>query len=288
MAEASNAMKQDVFLLGKLAEAGGANIKEPVTWLPPHQEKVLVTDRGRPRLAKTMHVTPDCIQAELLKNKCGSDIKDEALEAKRKYYREWERIPSIKSTGEFHHMKDHPIMVHETAKILTESARRGLQRWQVDGPEKSPSDAAHATRALRHISEAVARIPKYTKHFGSSSDGQRRPADTVNQLHEYSHVAPRGSRTLLHGPYATVDRQLVHSGSAPAMLAPLVTDEEIENIRKPGGYVVRLMDYESVAKLKNRERNQCSKLSMAGGAADWTTTANSLGRKCWNQDMPKL
>jgi len=284
MNEASNAEKRDVAMLWKLAAGGGCSSSQPVSWLPVHQERVIVTGRGRPRLAKTMHVTPDCIQSDLLRNSCGSDIKDEALEAKRKLYREWAPVPTVESTGDFHRLKEQPIMTHATAQVLSESAKRALQRWQVDGPDKSPIEAANAMRALRNISEAVARIPKFTKHFG----GERRPSDIHGHMHEYSAVAPRGSRTLLHGPYAIADRQLVHSSSAPAMLRPLVGEDELEKIQTPGGYVVNLMDYEPVAKLKNRERNQRSKLSMNGGASDWTTTAAKYGHRCRLKDQPKV
>jgi len=65
---------------------------------------------------------------------------------------------------------------------------------------------------------------------------------------------------------------LQHSGSAPALPRPFYDPIEISNVSKPGGYRVGLQDKEHIAMLKNKTRNQNSKLPLMGGSCDWVTS----------------
>merc|ERR1712125_16290 len=98
------------------------------------------------RVASKPQVTADRVQADL-------------LQKKREWFKDWAPVPSVDSVGDFFHLKDNPVQAHPISQVLSESARRGLQRWQVAGPEQGLGTAANAMRSLRKIHDAVARVP---------------------------------------------------------------------------------------------------------------------------------
>jgi hypothetical protein len=278
ISEARASEKRDVVKLAQLAAKGGNESTHPPSWLPAHQDPVFVNDRGRVRLAKTIPVTADRIQSDMLKNRHGSDAKDTHLEKKRQWFKEWAPIPSINSVGDFFHLKANPVYTESIAQVLSESAKRGLARWQVDGPEQNDSTAANAMRSLRSIADAVARIPRYREHARDQMAGATGRSDL---LHEYSTMAPRGSRSLMSQPYAIPDRQVHVSKSNPNLPRPFTEQAEIDKISRPGGYVVNLHDREPLQMLKNRERNQSSKIAK-GGAAQWNPSSSVIGMHSTN------
>jgi hypothetical protein len=272
--EARDCEKREVVKLAELAMSGGSEAKVPVSWLPGPQEPVIANDRGRVRALSQSQITPDRVQADLLKNRHGSDVKDVALEKRRRFFRSWAPVPSIDSVGDFFHLKDNPVQANAVSQVLSENARRGLARWQVHGPEQSMGSAANAMRSLRSVYDAVQRIPRYKEHLREQVPGGQGCREL---MHDYSMLAPRGSRTLLHAPYAMPDRRKVHSTSAPGLLKPLVESHEIERISRPGGFVVSLNDMEALAALKNRESNMASKIPFSGGSQDYSATSKQYG-----------
>jgi len=272
--EARTQEKRDMVKLGEIAASGGNGITHPISWLPEHQERTVMNDAGRQRLAKSIPVTADRIQHDLHKNKCGGDAKDMHLEKRRQWFKNQDQVPNVNSMGDFFHLKDNPVYHNEVSQVLTESAKRALARWQVDGPEKGAGTSANVMRSLRSITDAVARIPRYNDHVRNQPSG---PHGRKDILYDYSYARPHGGGTLLNAPYSIPDKQLHHSTSAPATLRPLIDPEAVDKVTRPGGYVVNLMDREQLAALKNRQRNKSTKIAMGGGCANYTTTAKAIG-----------
>merc|ERR1719436_854714 len=154
-------------------------------------------------------------------------------------------------------------------QVLTEDARRKLQRWQLHGPEQDPEGAGRAMRSLRNISNAVASLPKYTDL--TATQGTQSCRDS---LFEYSKVAPKGARSLRNTD--PPPRMLSFSNSAPTIYRPFIEPDEIDKVTKPGGFVVALHDHPPLARMKNRERAIKSKIPLSGGKCDWSTTADAM------------
>jgi len=272
--EASTSEKRDVVKLAELSASGGSGVKHPQSWLQAPQQATATNDRGRTRIAGAQQISGDRLQHDLLKNKCGFDKRDPHKEKRRQFFQSWTDIPSVDSVGDFFHLKDNPVQANPIASVLTESARRGLQRWQISGPEQGMGTAANAMRALRSVHDAVKRIPQYKEHLREQRPGAQGARDL---LHDYGTICPRGSRTLMGGPYARPDRYLVHSSSSPAILKPIVGPDMVEKISLPGGYVVALNDVVPLATLKNRERNNSSNVGSVGGSQEYSTSSNAVG-----------
>eukprot|EP00927_Polykrikos_kofoidii_P061836 TRINITY_DN56664_c0_g1_i1.p1 TRINITY_DN56664_c0_g1~~TRINITY_DN56664_c0_g1_i1.p1 ORF type:complete len:341 (-),score=44.74 TRINITY_DN56664_c0_g1_i1:216-1238(-) len=279
MREARASDKRDVVKLAELAAGGGSEVTHPISWLPPTQEKAVVNDRGRVRLAKTIPVTGDRVQSDLLKNRHGADVRDVALDKKRRFFANWAPVPSVNSVGDFFHLKDNPVATNPVAQILTESAKRGLHRWQVEGPEQSGGTSANVMKALRSLHGAVNRMPRYNEHV---LDERLRSEGCRERLHDFAMSDAKINRSLMPVPYGRPDRYLHHSSSAPATLRPLIEPSEIGAIYRPGGYVVGLSDREPVQMLKNKERNQSSKIPFQGGSADFATSSTLVGQGHWD------
>eukprot|EP00927_Polykrikos_kofoidii_P054500 TRINITY_DN48910_c0_g1_i1.p1 TRINITY_DN48910_c0_g1~~TRINITY_DN48910_c0_g1_i1.p1 ORF type:complete len:341 (-),score=40.37 TRINITY_DN48910_c0_g1_i1:160-1182(-) len=277
--QAGASEKRDMVKLAELAARGGSEITHPISWLPPTGGHVVVNDRGRPRLANTIPVTGDRVQSDLAKNRHGADMRDVALEKKRRFFSNWAPVPSVDSVGDFFHLKDNPVATNAVAQVLTESAKRGLQRWQVQGPEQSGGTSANVMKSLRSLHDAVNRIPRYREHV---LDERLRGQGCKDILHDYAMSQPVRTRSLVPAPYGRPDRHLHHSSSAPATLRPLIEPSEIDSIYRPGGYVVGLSDREPVQNLKNKERNQASKIPFQGGSADFATSSTVIGQGHWD------
>lgn len=237
-------------------------------------DRMITNAKGRPMLANTVNISGDRLQADLNRNRHGADQKDEALHRKRQFFSEYARVPSTNSVADFFKLDNSPILKDGSMAMLTENARRGLQRWQVRGPERNPEVSAAVMRSLRSLHSAVAALPKYAEH-SHYADLSGQPV--TDSLHDYATVVPKGHRILR--PKPVLDRSLKYSSSAPTLPGRLVTRSEAEAVTRPGGFIVKLMDYEPMQFLKNRQRNKSSKIPMQGGTADWQTAAQTIGQQ---------
>eukprot|EP00929_Paragymnodinium_shiwhaense_P052942 TRINITY_DN26505_c0_g1_i1.p1 TRINITY_DN26505_c0_g1~~TRINITY_DN26505_c0_g1_i1.p1 ORF type:complete len:341 (+),score=64.44 TRINITY_DN26505_c0_g1_i1:110-1132(+) len=274
--EARTQEKRDVVKLAELARQGGNCANCPPAWLPPPQEPVIKNEHGRVRMVKTVPVTADRVQSDLQKARSGSEQRSTALAKKRNWCRDWAPIPNINTVGDFYHLRDHGLYQNECAQVLSESAKRALYRWQIEGPEKHMGISANVMRSMRSLADAVARIPRYTQVQNRQSSGYGRR----DLLYEYGQEVPASNviqpRTLMPAPYAIPDRTLVHSSSAPATLRPIIDPADIARIKQPGGQVVDLMDREPLAMLKNRQRNNTSSVG-GGGSTEYALSSHKVG-----------
>jgi hypothetical protein len=68
------------------------------------------------------------------------------------------------------------------------------------------------------------------------------------------------------------------SRSMPTIPPSYLTEAEIGNVKRPGGYVCSLMDCEPLQMKKNKQRNITTKI-VQGGATSWTTSYNAMCSK---------
>mmetsp|Transcript_87158 Transcript_87158/g.219453 ORF Transcript_87158/g.219453 Transcript_87158/m.219453 type:complete len:323 (-) Transcript_87158:67-1035(-) len=263
--------KRDIVKLSQTLAATEAEMADQRTGFAAASEPLLVNRNGRVRLAKSVPCTADRAQNDLLRNRHGTDQRDVALHAKRKFFfNDFAPVPSTGSIADFHRLSDVSLATDATTRVLTEEARRRLQLWQIRGPERDRQAAAQVMRSLRTVSEAVAALPTYSEHSRSRVPGSVACTDS---MYEYARLAPKGGKGFRSG---SVPHQLQPVRSAPLLLPepvePLISTDEIENVTKPGGDVVGLFDVTSLQTMKNKERGSRSKIAIAGGKRDWTTT----------------
>lgn len=258
----------------KLAEAAvGTNgiAPDPTSTHAAMMEPVQQNSKGRAKLCKAVHVTADRAQVDMVRNRCGADQRDVELVKKRRAFNEFAPVHNRDSVSDYYRLNAVPIVKEDSAKVLTEDARRGLVRWQVRAPEQDRETTAQVMSSLRSLSSSVSSLPTYTEHtrFRADPDGSA----TTSALHDFAaySVAKRRSHVLGRAG------GLTHSRSAPAgTFIPLPTSvidpKEVSNIQRPGGYVVGLNDIEPIQMRKNKQRNISSKIPLMGGNRDWSTT----------------
>eukprot|EP00933_Yihiella_yeosuensis_P025603 TRINITY_DN1984_c0_g1_i1.p1 TRINITY_DN1984_c0_g1~~TRINITY_DN1984_c0_g1_i1.p1 ORF type:complete len:303 (+),score=49.95 TRINITY_DN1984_c0_g1_i1:47-955(+) len=258
---ASSGAKRDMVQLASLAK-GTDKDKRPVYG-------VVQNPMGRCRSGNIIPMTADRMQADLLKLSCGSDSRCPIKEEKRQYLARYSSVPSTTSVSDFTRLQTMPVRGEEFVKVLTEQARGQLERWQVKGPEHNPNASAEMMRSLRSISTAVDSLQTYPQHIAHRKPGTKACSES---LYAYSVAVPKGHRTL--GPSALP--RLSHSSSAPANFKPFLESQELENIDKPGGYVVGLQDKVPIQKIKNLKRGSQSKINQFGGAIEYGTTYSAM------------
>lgn len=269
MKSAGTEAKRDMVSLARHASGVGTEYDDPVLAFKASQEPAVVNSNGRPRLMKAVHVTADRAQHDMIRNRCHSDQKDAALHEKRRFFSNFHPIPTRDTVADFYRLGEVPVAKDPTMQVLTEHARRKLHNWQVRGPEQNRESSAQVMRSLRSISKAVDRLPTYAEHIVSQPQGLD---DMNSSLHEYSKVIPKGHRS-----FKAPTVPLRHSSSSPAVLQPLIDPEELSAIGRPGGYLVNHADSAPLQMMKNKERAVKSKLPMAGGRRDWSTSAQVVG-----------
>mmetsp|Transcript_75486 Transcript_75486/g.233524 ORF Transcript_75486/g.233524 Transcript_75486/m.233524 type:complete len:274 (+) Transcript_75486:200-1021(+) len=245
---------------------------DPAATFKASREPAHFNSNGRPKLMKAVHVTADRVQHDMLRNKSRGDQKDEALHEKRRFVSSYSAVPSRDTVSDYHRLSEVPIARDPTMQVLTEHARRKLHNWQVRGPEQSRECAAQVMRSLRSLTKAIERLPTYAEH---SAHQQTSCGDACTaSLHDYSKVVPKGHRLF---KAATVPLQ--HSRSSPAVVQPLplIDPEELDALNRPGGYLVNHADSAPLQMLKNKDRAVKSKIPIAGGRRDWSTSAQVVG-----------
>jgi len=269
MESASVGMKRDMVQLGNVVKSAGERPAKA-----PAAMQVIQNPMGRQRSANVIPMTADRAQADLLRNRSGSDVTDVALQAERKYFDRYSRVPSVGSVADYHRLSNAPVHLEPSTKVLTDLARARLQQWQVHGPEANHHVSAEIMRSLRSIATAVDRLPSYADHRRFAMPGKQGLRDS---LHEYSKTSSMTGVRILKEPVA--QSRMPHSSSAPAILRPVVTDEDISAITRPGGYVVKLLDQTPLQMLKNKSRAAQSQVQMSGQACDWKTTYRVMASK---------
>eukprot|EP00441_Pelagodinium_beii_P023499 CAMPEP_0197657120 /NCGR_PEP_ID=MMETSP1338-20131121/44436_1 /TAXON_ID=43686 ORGANISM="Pelagodinium beii, Strain RCC1491" /NCGR_SAMPLE_ID=MMETSP1338 /ASSEMBLY_ACC=CAM_ASM_000754 /LENGTH=312 /DNA_ID=CAMNT_0043233425 /DNA_START=125 /DNA_END=1063 /DNA_ORIENTATION=- len=264
MESATIGMKRDMVQLAKMVKSAG---ERPVQ-APVAMTQVIAIPSGRQRAANVVPVSADRAQADLLRNRSGSDARDVALQAERQYCDRYARIPSTGSVADFYRLKNAPVQMEPSTKVLTDLARARLQQWQVHGPEADHHVSAEIMRSLRSIASAVERLPTYADHRISAQPTQQGLRDS---LYEYSKTTSMTGSRILKEKVAK-GRVMAHSSSAPAVFRPVVSEEDVSAITRPGGYVVKLMDQTPLQMLKNKSRSAQSQVQMTGGGSDWKTT----------------
>jgi len=274
LASARIEAKRDIVKLSQTLAATEAEMADQRTGFAAASEPLLLNRNGRARLAKSVPCTADRAQSDLLKNRHGTDQRDGGLQAKRKFFfNDFAPVPSVSSVADFHRLADVSLATDATTRVLTEEARRRLQLWQVRGPERDRQSAGQVMRSLRTVSDAVAALPTYAEHSRSRAPGT---VACTASMYEYSRMAPKGAKGFKSG---TVPHQLQPVRSAPLLLPPSepwIAPDEMENVAKPGGDVVGLFDVTPLQTMKNRERGGRSKIAIAGGKRDWTTTYGTM------------
>jgi hypothetical protein len=236
------------------------------------QQPVQQNTKGRHRLGEAVHVTADRQQHELTKIRSGADQSDLSLVRKRKFLREYASTPSIESVSEFYRLSDKPVANEESAKVLTEEARRGLTRWQIRGPERNREETAQIMQSLRSIGDSVKSMPSWHDQLRARDMGE----SVGNSLHTDASVRTAARHGLYQRNMPTYQSGRHLSRSCPTIPPSYLSHDELKNVGRPGGYVVDLMDCEPLQMKKNRQRNITSKI-VAGGATSWTT---SYGLMC--------
>jgi len=262
--------KKDVVKMERQLAAFEREAAEPRKAYGMSQERVIKTEQGREKLACKVQVTADRQQHDLLRNRCGSDAKDRSLEAKRQFVKNFAPIPNQDSVHQMFCLQDMPLGSSDAVKVLTEEARRRLGAWQVRGPERNKEATACVMRALRAINQAVAGMPTYRQHMMQQYPGGQGCTDSLN---DYAYVAPRSlhrhSRSLpsVGQPNAT----LSHSLSCPTVFKPYIDPQEVEDVKKPGGFIIDMFKDEiPMHFVKNRERGM--RRIHLGSPTDWSTT----------------
>jgi len=263
--------KKDVANLEKQLVAAERDAADARKAYVMSQEKLVSTQQGRPRLASAVQVTADRQQADLLRNRCGSDAKDRFREAKRQFARDFAPIPNQDSVHQQYCLQDMPLGTSDVVKVLTEDTRRRLSAWQVRGPERNKEASACVMRALRAINQAVEGMPTYQKHAAHQYSG-----GIHDSLTDYSYIKPRSlhrhSRNLPNTmqPNGTLSRSL----SCPVSLPRYIDPQEFQKVSNPGGDIIDWVGDEVIIQgAKNRERSIRHKLkSTFLGPTDWTST----------------
>lgn len=271
METASNRMKRDMVLLGRVVKETDHPGKNPHLLADVGKIQVIQNPAGRHREANVIPVTADRIQADLLRNRSGTQQRDVGRVKERRYMARYHSIPSTSSVADFFQLSQTPIHLDPTMKVLTDRVRAKLQQWQVLGPEQQPHTAAEVIRGLRTLAAACERMPTYAD-YAASLDPEQAPHE---RLFGYSQAVPRGRRTLKAVPRMS---KTPLTSSAPAILRPFLDPAEIEAIARPGGTAVQLSDKEPLQRLKNVARASQSQVQMSMGRADWTTTSSAMAK----------
>lgn len=271
METASNRTKRDMVLLGRVVKETDHPGKNPHLLADVGKIQVIQNPAGRHREANVIPVTADRIQADLLRNRSGTQQRDVGRVKERRYMARYHSIPSTSSVADFFQLSQTPIHLDPTMKVLTDRVRAKLQQWQVLGPEQQPHTAAEVIRGLRTLAAACERMPTYAD-YAASLDPEQAPHE---RLFGYSQAVPRGRRTLKAVPRMS---KTPLTSSAPAILRPFLDPAEIEAIARPGGTAVQLSDKEPLQRLKNVARASQSQVQMSMGRADWTTTSSAMAK----------
>jgi len=239
------------------------------------QQPVQLNPQGRHRVSDAVHVTADRQQADLTKLRCGGDQRDKELVRKRKFIRDFAPIPSADSVSDFYRLSDVPVAAEPGAKALSEDARRGLSRWQIRGPERNREETAQICQALRSLGDAVTACPTYTDNLRGRRGGSQGCSDCLFEHGEIKRLSRSGCY-MRRVPTTQPGQGL--SRSMPTIPPAYIGAEEISNVKRPGGFVVNLMDCEPLQMRKNRQRNITSKI-VQGGVCSWTTSYNAMCSK---------
>jgi hypothetical protein len=266
--------RKDKLGVVKLAEAAvgdnGISEKQDLAYAAL-QQPVQQNPKGRHRLSAAVHMTADRQQVDLMKVRSGSDQSDLNLVRKRKFARDFVATPSIDSVSEFYRLGDKPIVNEISAKVLTEEARRGLARWQIRGPENNREDTAQIMQCLRSLGDSVKSMPAWSDQLRARSMGES-VGSTLHADHAIRIAARQGRYERLL-PTMQSGRGLARS--CPTIPPAYLSDDDLRNVGRPGGYVVDLMDCEPLQMKKNKQRNHTSKI-VQGGATSWTTSYGSM------------
>lgn len=263
LASATDEEKRDMANLAQVAEDHAKLGKARGS--APANGQVLTNKHGRSRLPHAVIQTADRAQHDLLRATCGADIRDEGLERQRRKYATFAAVPSCSSVHDYHRLAVHPVNGPDGAtKALTERARKGLDLWQLRGPDDDKDAAARAMRSLRSLNSIIASMP-------TNADTQvaMQGLTVSDRLHESSKLGPRWPPPKMQ-----------HSRSAPAVhIRPPPEPEDYSTIARPGGYVVSLVDTAKFMGAKNRSRSITSKIPVTGGARDWTTSSGTMAAR---------
>lgn len=237
------------------------------------RQPVQLNKQGRQRVQTAIHVTPDRQQADLMKVKCGEDQRDPDLIRRRKFLNDFVPVHSTESMSDYYRLSDVPVSAEPGSKVLTEDARRGLTRWQIRGPEQNRETTAQVCQALRSLGDAVQAVPTYTDRLRERRSGSQGciPCLIDNAAVKQAHRSGQYMRTLPmdYGSGAALSR------SMPTIPPAYLSEEEISNIKRPGGYVVNMNDCEPLQRNKNKQRNITTKI-VSGGATSYTTSYNTM------------
>lgn len=294
LASATEEEKRDMVALAKITEQGAPAPPRPADGygerLPA--PTAVTSKHGRLRLqgkvvgdlGKQVTVCGDRAQADLLRNRCGADVTDEALQRRRDRFSRYAAVPSTDSMNDYFRLQSQPVngtdrataqpiavtrghAVHggdRNTAVLTEKAQRTLEHWQLTGPEASREGAARGMRALRGLNSAVAAVPSYEGHARAHGGS----LSHLDVLHEFA-------ATREYWP----PRKLQASRSAPAIsLNAPPPPEDYHAIELPGGYMVNPYDTTDFMGRKNRARNITSKIPVTGGAVDWSTSYKAMAK----------
>lgn len=266
MMSASTAMKRDMVQLADTVKQAGEKAQ-----MPSPAMQVVQNPSGRMRSASAIPMTADRAQADLQRNRSGSDQRSIAVQEERNYFQRYSRIPSTDSVADFHRLSHAPVHMEESTKVLSDQARRRLMQWQLQGPEQNHHISAEIMRSLRSISSAVDRLPTYVDAQRTRQPGTQ---GLKESLYDYSKTTSHvGTRILKEVP---VLKRTPHSSSAPALHRPLISPEDVDAIGRPGGYVVKLMDNTPLQTIKNKTRALQSQVSISGASCDFITTSKAM------------
>jgi len=236
------------------------------------QQPVQQNPKGRHRvngLGPTMHVSADRQQVDLQRVRCHDDQADKDKVRRRKFLNDFVPVPSTDSVSEFYRLSDVPVASEPGAKVLSEDARRGLTRWQIRGPERNREEAAQICQALRSLQGAVDACPTYNDALRARKSGGEGAADC---LVDHSYV----KRAFRDGNYArTLPMNKGLSRSVPSLAPSYMTLDQLESVKRPGGYAVHHNDVEPLAYKKNRQRGGVSKM-VHGGSTSYATSYDAM------------
>lgn len=234
------------------------------------RQPVQLNPKGRHRVATSVHVTADRQQADLLKVKSGEEQRSKDLLRRRNFLQDYAPMPSTESVSDYYRLSDVPVSAEPGAKVLTEDARRGLARWQIRGPEQNREQTAHICQALRSLGESVNACPTYTDAIRGSRSG----AHATDRLLDHGSVKQlhRSGNFIRRIPMTQPGQGM--SRSMPTIPPAYLDRETIENIKRPGGYVVNLMDNEPLQMMKNKRRSDTTKM-VQGGSTSYETSYNT-------------
>lgn len=265
--------KKGILLLAEAAVGDNGVPVEQDKAFAALQQPVRLNPKGRHRVADAVHVTADRIQHDLTKVRSGEDQRNKDLVKKRRFASDFVSIPSTESISDFYRLADVAVSQEPGAKVLNEDAKRGLTRWQIRAPERAREETATICQALRSIGQAVEAVPRYEDHLRIRKPGTKGTLDCLFDQGEVKRAFRSGNyerRLPMMVPGAGLSR------SMPTIPPAYVSEKEITDISRPGGYVVGLMDCEPLQMKKNKQRNITSKL-VQGGATSWTTSNTAYG-----------